>query len=193
MRARCAIALLGAALLVGCGGGDGSRLAAPQTLGGNAPAPDFALRNANGQVVRLSQFRGRAVLLTFVYSHCADVCPLIVENLKAAQEQLGGRARRAQIVAVSVDPRGDTPRAVRAFLRAHRMTGRMEYLLGSPRELARVWRRYGIAVDATPEDREVGHSASVVGITATGRRRALYPSTFRPAWIVHDVPLLAAQ
>jgi protein SCO1 len=193
MRARCAIALLGIALLVGCGGGHGSRLAAPQTLDGNAPAPDFALRNANGRVVRLSQFRGGAVLLTFVYSHCADVCPLIVEKLKAAQGQLGRRARGVQILAVSVDPRGDTPRAVRAFLRAHRMTGRMEYLLGSRRELARVWRRYGIAVDATPEDREVGHSATVVGITATGRRRTLYPATFRPAWIVHDVPLLAAQ
>jgi protein SCO1/2 len=189
MRARCAIALLGAALLMGCGG-DSSRLAAPQTLHGDAPAPDFALRNATGGVVRLSQFRGRVVLLTFVYSHCTDVCPLIVEKLKTAQKQLGGRA---QIVAVSVDPRGDTPHAVRAFLRAHRMTARMEYLIGSHRDLARVWRRYGIAVAATPEDREIGHSGGVVGITATGRRRARYPPTFRPAWIVHDVPLLAEQ
>jgi protein SCO1/2 len=140
--------------------------------------------------VRLSKLRGRVVLLTFVYSHCADVCPLIGENLKAAQKQVGGRA---QIVAVSVDPRGDTPRAVRAFLRAHQMTGRMEYLLGSHRELAPVSRRYGIAVVATPEDREVGHSGGVIGITASGRRRTRYPPTFRAAWIVHDVPLLAEQ
>ena len=195
MRACCATALLAASLLAGCGGNgsghDGDRLAAPQTVPGHALAPDFALRNVDGRMVRLSQFRGRVVLLTFVYSHCPDVCPLIVENLKVARREAA--ARRAQIVAVSVDPRGDTPRAVRAFLRAHRMTGRMEYLLGSRRELARVWRRYGIAVQATPEDREVGHSGSVVGITATGRRRALYPPTFRPEWIVHDVPLLAAQ
>ncbi|MDP9133755.1 MAG: SCO family protein [Actinomycetota bacterium] len=192
MRARCAIALLATALLIGCGG-DGNRVAAPQTLHGDAPAPDFALRNANGRVVRLSQFRGRVVLLTFVYSRCPDVCPLIVEKLKTAQTQLGRRGHRVQIVAVSVDPRGDTPRAVRAFLRAHRMTGRMEYLLGSRRELARVWRRYGIAVFATPEEREVGHSGGVVGITARGRRRAQYPPAFRPAWIVHDVPALAAR
>jgi protein SCO1/2 len=178
-----------ATLLTGCGG-EGSGLAAPQTLSGDAPAPDFALRNARGRIVRLSQFRGRAVLLTFIYSRCADVCPLIVDNLSTAQEQFGDRA---QIVAVSVDPRGDTPRAVRAFLRAHEMTGRMEYLLGSRRELAPVWQRYGIAVDATPEEREVGHTASVVGITASGRRRARYPPTFQPEWIVHDVPLLAAQ
>jgi protein SCO1/2 len=189
MRAGCAIALLATTLLIGCGG-DSRRLAAPQVLHGDAPAPGFALRNVDGRVVRLSQFRGHVVLLTFVYSHCADVCPLIVENLKAAQKHLGGRA---QIVAVSVDPRGDTPRAVRSFLRAHRMTGRMEYLIGSHRELARVWRRYRIAVAATPEDREVGHTGGVVGITASGRRRARYPPTFRPAWIVHDVPLLAEQ
>jgi protein SCO1 len=196
--ARCVIALLAGGLLAGCGGdatdggagSPGDRLAAPQSVRETAPAPDFALRNADGRVVHLSQFRGRVVLLTFVYSHCPDVCPLIVENLTTAQRQLGGR--RAKIVAVSVDPRGDTPRAVRAFLRAHRITGRMEYL-GSRRELAGVWRRYGIGVRATPEDREVGHSGSVVGITASGRRRALYPHTFKPSWIVHDVPLLAAQ
>jgi hypothetical protein len=48
-------------------------------------------------------------------------------------------------------------------------------------------------VQGTPESREVGHSAFVYGITASGKRRALYPSELRPAWIVHDVPILASQ
>lgn len=42
-------------------------------------------------------------------------------------------------------------------------------------------------------DREVGHSAFVYGINASGKRRALYPSELRPEWIVHDVPILASQ
>jgi len=154
--------------------------------------PQFALRNSLGHRVRLSQFRGRAVILTFIYDHCPDTCPLIVENLHNALVRLGPRASDAQLVAVSVDPRGDTPATVAAFLAAHRMTGRMQYLIGSFKELAPVWRAYGVAVQGSPESREVSHSALLYGITGHGRVLVLYPPSFDPAWIAHDVPLLAS-
>ena len=156
-------------------------------------APQFALHDSDGRLVRLSQFRGKAVILTFIYDHCPDVCPLIVGNLHAALARLGAQADRVQFVAVSVDPRGDTPATVRAFLAAHEMTGRMEYLIGSRRELAAVWRAYGIAVAGSPDHREVSHSAALFGITGRGSAVVLYPPTFEPAWIAHDAPLLAAE
>jgi hypothetical protein len=56
-----------------------------------------------------------------------------------------------------------------------------------------VWRQWGIKVQASPDAREVGHSAFVYGITGSGRVRALYPSNFKPAWITHDTPILAAS
>jgi protein SCO1/2 len=143
--------------------------------------------------VRLSQFQGKAVLLTFIYTRCPDVCPLIVANLHNALLRLGSQASKVRIVAVSVDPTGDTPKAVKAFVAAHDMTGRMEYLVGSLKQLAPVWKAYGVEVQGTPESREVGHSALVYGITAGGKRRALYPSNLQPDWIVHDVPILAAS
>ena len=191
-----------AALLIGCGGSAKSsstsaataasaRLAAPAELQPPASSPDLALRDSTGKLVRLSQFRGKAVLLTFIYDHCPDVCPLIVGNLHNALAKLGAQASKVQIIAVSVDPKGDTPRSVKAFLAAHEMTGRMEYLIGSLAQLAPVWRSYGVAVQATPDQREVGHTAFVYGITASGKRRGLYPSNLEPAWIVHDVPILA--
>ena len=191
-----------AAVLVGCGGSakststtaaraESAKLAAPAELQPPASSPDFALRDSTGKLVRLSQFRGKAVLLTFIYDHCPDVCPLIVGNLHNALMKLGSQASKVQIIAVSVDPKGDTPSTVKAFLAAHEMTGRMEYLIGSPAQLAPVWRSYGVAVQGTPNQREVGHSAFVYGITASGKRRGLYPSNLEPAWIVHDVPILA--
>ena len=125
-------------------------------------APQFALRDSEGRLVRLSQFRGKAVILTFIYDHCPDVCPLIVGNLHAALARLGTQASRVQFVAVSVDPRGDTPATVRPFLAAHEMTGHMEYLIGTQRELAPVWRAYGIAVAGSPDSREVSHSSDIV-------------------------------
>jgi len=169
------------------------KLAAPAQL--RASTPGFALKDSTGRLVRLSQFRGKAVLLTFIYDHCPDTCPLIVANLHNALLKLGRASSKLQIIAVSVDPKGDTPATVKAFLAAHEMTGRMEYLIGSLRELAPVWRAYGVQVQASPEQREdiVGHSAFIYGITGGGSALVLYPPTFEPAWIVHDTPLLAAD
>jgi protein SCO1/2 len=178
--------------VAGCGSSDGPDFAAPTVLGHPSAAPGFALRDAAGRTVALSDFRGRAVLLTFIYSHCPDVCPLMVARLHAALERLGPSARRAHVVAVSVDPAGDTPRAVSRFVTEHDMRGRMTYLIGSRASLAPVWRAYGLGVSGTPEEREVGHSALVLGIDAHGRRRTLYPVTFTVADIAHDIPLLAA-
>jgi protein SCO1/2 len=201
------LAVLSLPALVACGGGGSgsdpaaththkagpAHYAAPGQASPPRPAPDFALRNSLGRTVRLSQFRGKAVLLTFIYDHCPDTCPLIVGNLHASLLQLGPRASKLQIVAVSVDPRGDTPKTVKRFLALHDMTGRMEYLIGTKRELAPVWRKWGISVQGTPDDREVSHSAQVFGITGSGRAATLYPANFKPRWIVHDVPVLAAH
>jgi protein SCO1 len=169
------------------------KLPAPAQL--RAATPQFALKDSLGHRVGLSQFRGKAVLLTFIYDHCPDVCPLIVGNLHSALAKLGPGAGKLQIIAVSVDPKGDTPATVKAFLAAHEMTGRMEYLIGSKKELAPVWRAYGVQVEASPDQREqtVGHSAFMYGITGRGAVLVLYPPTFNPAWVVHDTPLLAAD
>ena len=167
-------------------------LNAPGELTPPTPAADFALRDSRGQLVRLSQYRGKAVLLTFLYSHCPDVCPLIVSQLRNALLKLGARASQVQVVAVSVDPSRDTSKAVNAFLVARDMTGRMEFLIGSKEQLAPVWKAYGIKVEATPEQREVSHTGLAYGITASGKRRALYPANLQTSWIVHDVPILAS-
>jgi cytochrome oxidase Cu insertion factor (SCO1/SenC/PrrC family) len=69
----------------------------------------------------------------------------------------------------------------------------MEYLIGTSKELSPVWRAYGIAVQGSPDRREqtVGHSAFLYGLTGRGSVLVLYPPSFDPSWIVHDVPLLA--
>ena len=77
--------------------------------------------------MRLSDFRGSWVAVAFLYTHCPDVCPLIAQNLNAAL----AKARDLRVVAVSVDPKGDTPAAVRAFMRSRRLPGSFHYLIGS--------------------------------------------------------------
>jgi protein SCO1/2 len=144
--------------------------------------------------VDLRDYRGKAVLVTFLYAHCPDTCPLIVGHLNTAQAELGAAARRLRIVAVSTDPRGDTPGAVARFLRRRRMAGKMNFLIGSRAELGRVWKAWHIVANpAKAKPDRVEHSALVYGISGSGKVTTLYPANFKPAWIVHDVPLLAAR
>jgi protein SCO1/2 len=158
------------------------------------PAPPIELRNYLGQPVTLSEYRGKAVLVTFLYTNCPDVCPLIASNLRVALNLLGAEASKVQVIAVSVDPRGDTPAAVAKFLRAHLMLGRMQYLVGSAAQLARTWAAWSVGSQREAgQPQLVAHSALVYGITASGKMRTIYAATFEPSQIAHDVPRLASQ
>jgi protein SCO1 len=159
------------------------------------PAPALLLHNYLGQPVNLGAYRGKAVLVTFLYTHCPDVCPLITSNLRVAQNLMGPTtSSKAQIIAVSADPRGDTPKAVAAFLALHEMTGRMQYLIGSPSQLARVWKAWGVGSEQDKQQPGlVNHSGLVYGITASGKRLSIYAANFQPSEIAHDVPVLAAR
>jgi protein SCO1/2 len=200
-RASLGLSILCAALpFAGCGGSNETNPSSGSAkfLGAKAtppkPAPALPLKDSLGRRLSLSSLRGKAVLVTFIYTHCPDVCPLIVSHLHAVQDELGPEARRLQIVAVSTDPRGDTPKTVAAFLKTHQMTGRMRYLIGSRPQLERVWKAWDIVAKEDPKNPDfVEHSALIYGISANGEITTLYPATFKPRQIVHDVPLLAAQ
>jgi protein SCO1 len=158
-------------------------------------APALSLRNYLGRRVNIDSYRGKAVLVTFLYTNCPDVCPLITSNLRVALNLMGPKtASKVQVIAVSVDPRGDTPKAVAAFLARHEMTGRMQYLIGSAKELAAVWKAWGVGSERDAQQPQfINHSGLVYGVTGSGKRLTLYASSFQPSEIAHDVPLLAAR
>jgi protein SCO1/2 len=199
-------ALGGAAALVlaaGCGTSGSAATADGRTAHGHGlqglilkplkAAPPLSLHNYTGGRVSLAGQHGKAVLVTFVYTHCPDVCPLIVSNLAAAQRGLGAEARHVKILAVTVDPRRDTPAAIRSFLSARGAAGRMDYLLGSNAQLRRAWKDWKVAVVKGRNKLTAGHSSIVYGITASGRMAVVYPSNLTPQQIIHDVPLLASR
>jgi protein SCO1/2 len=134
-------------------------------------APRIRLADARGGTIDTAALRGRAYVVTFLFANCPDVCPLISQDLKAALARLGSEARRVAVVAVSVDPRGDTRAAVRAFLRRQRLQSNFHYGIGSERELRRVWKAYYAApqVAGRPES---AHSAAVWLVDTKGRWRA---------------------
>jgi protein SCO1/2 len=158
------------------------------------PEPALVLRNYLGNTVNIRSFRGKAVLVTFLYTHCPDICPLIASHLHTALSAMSATERQQlQIIAVSVDPRGDTPATVGEFLHDHGMTGRMDYLIGSAAQLGRVWAAWGIGAQRDAGDPSlISHVALVYGITGKGKVVVVYSENFVPSEIVHDVPRLAA-
>ncbi len=159
-----------------------------------AAPPLSTLRNYQGQPISLASYRGRAVFVTFLYTHCPDVCPLIASQLHNTLSELGARAGHVQLIAVSVDPRGDKPAAVANFLRKHELTGEMQYLIGSAKELAPVWSAWNVGSSQDVGNPEfVNHSALVYGVSASGKLTTIYAASFTPAEIVHDVPALLAS
>jgi protein SCO1/2 len=197
--------IAGAALLgVGCGSSDTSAGITHQATASKysgslasppAPEPPLSLRNYKGERVNVAQYKGHAVLVTFIYTHCPDVCPLITSNLGVALNLMGAQtASKVRVVAVSVDPRGDTPKSIAVFLKRHGVAGRMQYLVGSKHELARVWKAWGVGSEQDASNPElVNHSGLVYGVSAQGKITTLYAANFKPQEIAHDAPLLASS
>jgi protein SCO1/2 len=151
-----------------------------------ARAPAFHLRDQDGKPVAMADYRGRTVVMTFVYSTCRDVCPAQVQSIRGALDDLG---HDVPVLAVSVDPRQDTRLRARQFLLAQHVTGRVRYVLGSERELEPVWRGYGIA----PQRGTLDHSAYVVLVDRRGFQRIGFPhSELTPEGLASDLRRLGA-
>jgi protein SCO1/2 len=157
----------------------------------NKPAPGFRLADARGGTLDSRELRGAPYVITFLYTDCPDVCPLIGQELGQALRLLGGRAEEAAVVAVSVDPDGDTPEAVRAWLRRHRLPGNFHYLIGDTEELRPVWRSYFVAPQRRGSEQSL-HTASIWLVDARGRWRTKFSggAPVPPRDIAHDLRLL---
>jgi protein SCO1 len=149
---------IGIALLVARDGQDGFRGSQPPE---GVALPPFSLRDADGDRVASDDLEGKVVLVTFLDTECTEACPIIGEQLREGIALLDEDERADTVaLAISVHPVDDTPAAVRAFLRRHRLEGTLHYLVGSEAELRPVWRAFQVlpALDSGSSDI---HSAPV--------------------------------
>lgn len=193
MNTRIALAIGSAALLAAAGLAVWARGAsdAPVRFEGTpipagAPAQDFALRDQDGHRIRLSDQRGRMVLVAFLYTQCTDICPVIAKQLDSAVRSLGPQASSVQILAVSVDPVGDTPAQVRRYVQRLRLGPQFHFLVGTKGELAPIWQGYNVAAEGRPSGK-VLHAAPVFLIDRSGRARLFYAPPQPPGAFAHDL------
>ena len=81
------------------------------------PAPNFALRDAEGRTISLSDLRGKVVVLWFIYASCPDVCPLHSQRIAEIQEMVNQTPMRelVRFIAITTDPKRDTARVLQEY------------------------------------------------------------------------------
>ena len=142
---------MGLLLAVSCGWThEGPRLGPAkmvrQTIEGKAP--ELALVDQAGRPLTLRDLRGKVVLLTFIYSACSDVCPLITTAMAALQHRLVAAEReRVFFLSVTTAPEVDTPEVLRVYASRHGadLTS-WAFLTGSLQAVQEAWRSFGLSV-----------------------------------------------
>lgn len=174
-----------------------STACAPKLKGtdlGKDRAPDFKLNDSRGTPVALSDYRGKVVVLAFLYTNCPDECPLTAAKLRTVANQLGDSMNQVAYVAISVDPENDTPVAVQEFLQAHMLDGQMRYLIGTQAQLEPVWAAYYVGTSTNSSSvNSVAHTTRTLIIDKQGNERIELGGTFNPADMLFDVRALLAE
>lgn len=185
------------------------------TLKSGDIAPNFELTNQAGQSVSLGGLKGDVVVLTFLYTNCPDVCPIVTSRLREVEELLGSEDNGAQFIAVSVDPERDTVKAASEYLDKWELSKNWHFLVGERPILEEVWRDYYVdpavsshdplamgqpipeprgAIDALRAEITrrylVVHSAPVFLIDGDGRRRVVFTPPLEPEEVAEDIRLL---
>ena len=155
-------------------------------------APQVELINLNGETFRLSEQKGKVVLLFFGYTSCPDVCPTTLAELKQVMDGLEDKADLVQVVFVSVDPERDTPEKIQNYV--EHFNPNFIGLSGPTAELENIWKDYGVFREVVESDSAFGyivnHTARTYLIDADGNLRLSYGFQTPVEDIVSDLKIL---
>lgn len=153
-------------------------------------APEFSLQGSNGAQVTLEPYRGKIVLLTFGFLHCAAVCPTTLATLAQARQLLGEKKGSVQIIFVTVDPERDSAARMREYLAAFDPS--FIGATGDVEALANVREDYGVTAvkEGTAADYAMAHTSSIFLIDRDGKLRAMMPFGHDAADFAHDIEIL---
>lgn len=155
-------------------------------------AQGFTLTDHNGQRRSLADFKGKAVLLFFGFTHCPDVCPTTLARAKLALQQLGSDASKVQVLFVTVDPERDTLDVLKGYVTA--FDPAFVGFTGTPEEVKQVAQDFRViyqkSAGSGPGDYSVDHSTQTYVYDPQGRLRLYISHAQEVDAVVHDVKLL---
>ncbi len=175
---------------------DASHKAATGFVGTDITGADFAkplaLTDHNGKARTMRDFKGKVVALFFGYTHCPDVCPTTMSDLKQAMKLLGDKADQVQVIFVTVDPQRDTQAVLAQFVPS--FNPRFIGLWGSLQETAETLGNFKIYYSKVPSqtqgDYTIDHSAGMYVFDKAGKIRLYLDYGQKPADIASDIKKL---
>lgn len=159
------------------------------------PAPAFTLITQEGTRLSFENLRGKIVALTFIYTSCADTCPLLTAKMAGLQARLGTDfGARVFFVSVTVDPERDTPEVLKRYAQAHGANpAGWAFLTGTPAQIRQVARHYGIYSKKLPRG-DVDHTFLTSLIDHSGTLRVQYLGVrFDPEELLRDLQSLVRE
>jgi protein SCO1 len=138
--------------------------------------PDFSFVNQDGRRITLRQFRGKTLLLTFIYTKCPlpDFCPKLTDDFARIDAQLksdSGLYSRTRLLSISFDPNHDKPSVLRDYAKAYGDSGRMlahwEFAVAPKSELPAVAKFFGLYYNV--QEDQIEHSLSTAIISPDGK------------------------
>jgi protein SCO1/2 len=159
------------------------------------PMPNFELLNQEGALTRLSDLRGKHVLLFFGYTHCPDICPISLVNFKRIKAALGEQAHAVHFVMVSVDGERDTPEVMKHYVGS--FDSDFVGLTERAFVVAQMAAPYGVRFErkitrTTQTEYVVGHTTDLYLLDAAGRLTKKYAYEADAAAIAQDVAAYVA-
>lgn len=166
--------------------------------------PNFKLRNQSDREIHLDQFRGKVLVLTFIYTRCqsSKYCPLMSRDFAKLNQMLAADPKlsaKTHLLSISFDPKYDTPAVLRSYGGAY--TGRYtqekfehwDFAAPSEAELASVIHWFGVGVTST-DGKILQHSLSTAVVGPDGKIRDWYPTnTWTPNQLLQDVQQILAK
>lgn len=153
---------------------------------------DFRLTDQTGQTRRLSDFNGSVVVVFFGYTHCPDVCPTTLSEMKAVRDRLGEDAGRMQVLFITLDPARDTPALLAQYVPLFDPSFLGLYGdAGTTAEVAGAFKVFYQKVPgSTPDNYSLDHTAASFVYDPRGRLRLYVRPGMSTDDVLHDVRLL---
>lgn len=157
--------------------------------------PDVTLINQNGKKISFKQYKGKQVLLTFIYTRCPlpDFCPLMSRNFSEIYKELQRKSNNnVHLLSITIDPKYDTPEVLRKYSELYTGTkdpsafNQWEFATGDPEEIKKTAKFFGL--DYWPDKDQISHSLKTALIGVDGKVVKVYPSNrWKPAEILADI------
>jgi len=185
---------------------DTTSLAGSESVGPKTgdEVPDYRLTNQDGKVIRIHDYKGKALLLTFVYTRCPDPnqCTLMSSNFATIDQQLQKQPelyQKTHLLSISFDPEYDTPKVLRSYGAAY--TGKYsdetfahwEFATGSADEVKGIAQYFGLRyfLDSSSGKEQVVHSLRTAVIAPDGKIVKVYRGNeWKPEEILKEIQII---